>query len=487
MIEKKQKVIIIGAGPAGLTAGLELLRHGQEVLILEEDPTYVGGISRTVNYKGYRFDIGGHRFFSKNQEVMQWWHAILGNDFLQRPRSSRWFYKKKFFSYPIKPFEISWKFGPVFALRFVGSYTYRRFFPIKPVTNMKAWFQNNFGDFLAKPFFIDYNEKLWGIPCDQLATDFATQRIKGVSVWNTLIDPLKKKFSSGSGVKSFIDTFNYPKLGPGQMWEKVAKVIREKGGTIQLGNKVTDIHIVHGRVEYVEVLRNGVKEQIRGDQFVSTMPFRELAIQIAPPLSNGVLEAAQKLKMRDFITVGIIVNEPNICPDNWIYTHDEGMKPIRFQNYKNWSPFMVPDSSKTVIGLEYTCNAITSDLLWGMTDEELKKQGISDFLRLGFVTRDKILDASVIRMKNVYPVYDLEYQEKISRIRAEVDSISNLHPIGRGGIHKYNNSDHSMVTAFLAVKNIMAGERKYDVFNVNSDAEYHEEEQKKWPYNIPRF
>ena len=475
MPENKQNVIIIGAGPAGLTAGLELIRAGCQVIILEKDPQYVGGISRTVQYKDYRFDIGGHRFFSKNDEIVDWWYQVMGDDFLKRPRVSRWLYQGKFFNYPIQIGEIIQKFGFGFAFRIGISLIYRQLFPVKPVDNLEAWFINGFGDALAQPFFIQYNQKLWGIPCSQLSLDFASQRIKGVSVWNTLTDSVRKMFGKKTEVKSFIEEFNYPKQGPGELWERVAGIIKEQGGQILMGRDVSRLHLEGKRIVACEAEHEGKTEHYQADWFLSTMPYNELAKNIYPNLSESVLNAADQLKYRDFVTVALVIDKPFISKDTWVYTHDEGLKPIRFQNFRNWSPYMVPNEHQTVIGLEYTCTF--GDDFWSMSDEDLLEQGIHDFLHLGFAQREDISDGSVVKLRNVYPVYQVGYQDHVQTIRQSIDPITNLLPCGRGGIHRYNNTDHSMMTAMLTVKNLVAGERLYDVFLVNQDAAYHEEEQ----------
>lgn len=471
-MQRRQRVIIMGAGPAGLTAAYELLKKGYQVTVLEKDEVYVGGISKTVRYKDYRFDIGGHRFFSKNQEVVSWWQNIMQDDFLTRPRISRWLYKQKFFSYPINIFEILAKFGFIFAFRVVFSLTRRKIFPIKPENNLDVWFRNNFGDYLAKPFFIDYNQKLWGMPCERLAVDFAAQRIKGVSIGNTIIESLKSIFHIKNSVKSFIHEFYYPKFGPGELWERVAQFINENGGEILLGHEVIRLSTNGNRVQSVTVKVGGEEKVMHADHFLSTIPYKELALAVQPHLPKDVIAAAEGLKFRDFITVALVVKKAFITKDTWVYTHDKDMKPIRFQNFRNWSPYMVPNDDESVIGLEYTCNC--DDDFWGMSDGELIQQGKHDFLHLGFAQADEITDAAVVRTRNVYPVYEIGYAEKVKTIRTALERFTNLHACGRGGIHHYNNSDHSMMTAFLAVKNIELGERRYDVFKVNNDAEYHE-------------
>jgi len=472
-MQKNKSALIIGAGPAGLTAGLELIRAGYQVTILEQDQEYVGGISRTVRYKDYRFDIGGHRFFSKNDDIVRWWYDIMGEDFLKRPRVSRWLYQKKFFNYPIELVEIVKKFGLGFALKIGTSLLYRKLFPIKPVENLEDWFINSFGDALAHPFFIEYNKKLWGIPCKDLSLDFASQRIKGVSVWNTIIDSFKKTFGIKTNVKSFIDEFNYPKHGPGELWEKVAGLIVDQGGSILMGRNVSKLFVEDNRITKIEAEHQEQTETYQADLILSTMPYNELAQKIFPALPDDALYATQQLKYRDFVTVALVIDKPFISKDTWVYTHDEGLKPIRFQNFRNWSPYMVPNDEQTVIGLEYTCDY--QDEFWSMSDDDLLEQGIQDFLHLGFAQRNEISDGCVVKLRNVYPVYQTGYQDHVNCLRQYLDPITNLHPFGRGGIHRYNNTDHSMMTAILTVKNILANNKQFDVFMVNQDAAYHEE------------
>lgn len=473
-----KKVAIIGAGPAGLTAGYELINKGFDVTILEADPKYIGGISRTVEYNGFRFDIGGHRFFSKNKQVMAFWDEILKEDFLKRPRLSRWYYRGKFFYYPIKPFELLKVFGIWESFLIVSSYLKYKFFPIKPEKNLSDWCINNFGKYLATPFFINYNKKLWGIDPKYLSKDFTLQRIKDVSFIGTIIDAIKKTFGVKKGTaKSLIEEFNYPKLGPGMLWEKVAKLITDKGGKVILGAKVNKLISKNGEVEKLIYIKDGKEFQIDSDYTLSTMPLAELVRTISPAVPSSVLDAANKLKYRDFMTVAVMLDKANTPPDNWIYTHDEGIKAIRVQLFKNWSPFMVPDDSKSCIGFEYVCNE--GDELWKMDNKDLIQMAKSELDRLGFAKSDQVIDATVVRLKNVYPTYLLDYSENVNIIKEYLTNTfknNSLLPMGRGGLHRYNNSDHSMMTAFLCVKNLI-GEGNFDQWLVNTDAEYHEEDK----------
>ncbi len=478
---KAKTALIIGAGPAGLTAGYELAKKGVRVTILESDQCFIGGISRTVEYKGYRFDIGGHRFFSKNKEIERWWYDILGEELLTRPRLSRWYYRGKFFSYPIKPLELVGVFGVIDSAKIVLSYAKAKMFPIKPEKSLADWCVNNFGYYLAKPFFIDYNLKLWGIPADQISLDFAAQRVKDISFMSALKNALftALKINQKKVVKSMIDEFKYPKYGPGQLWEKVADKIKKKGGKILMAEKVVKIKHAGGKVSSVIAKDSGGKlKEFRADYVFSTMPLKELVLSLEPKPSKEIIDAANFLDFRDFITVALMIDQKDMPPDTWVYTHDEGMKPIRIQIFKNWSPFMVPDASKSCIGFEYVCKE--GDDLWKMNDRELINQAKSDLNRLGFSSSEKVIDAKVVRLKNVYPIYRIGYKERVDRIKNYLKSSfkdNSLQPIGRGGIHKYNNSDHSMMTALLAVRNVI-DKGNYDIWEVNSDAEYHEEDKK---------
>jgi len=479
-------VVVIGAGPTGLTAAYELLKRGRDrfrVVVLEKDPEYVGGIARTVKYCGYRFDIGGHRFFSKSEEIEAWWRKIMGPDFLRRSRLSRWYYRGKFFSYPIKPFEILKVFGPLDSARMALGYFRVKLFPIRPEKNLADYYTNQFGTFLAKPFFIDYNEKLWGIPCSELSTDFAKQRVKGLSFTSALLNYFKKvlHLEKRGEVKSLIGEFHYPKYGPGMLWEKVRDEVLRMGGKVVMGAEVVKVRHRNFRVSAVVVrYPDGREEEVGGDYFLSTMPLKLLVKSFDPSPPAEVLAAAESLKFRDFITVALIINRTNIFPDNWIYTHDPGVRSMRIQNFNNWSPFMNPNSKETTcLGFEYAC--FRGDDLWEKSDGEMVEQAISDLEKLGFARRGEVAEGRVVRLRDVYPVYTLDYRKKVQTIRDYLKKFNQkipyqIQPIGRGGMHRYNNMDHSMMTAILAVKNIL-GEGDYDPWGVNVDAEYHEEKK----------
>ena len=471
---KEKKVVIIGGGPAGLTASYQLSKAGLESIVLEKEET-VGGISRTVNYRGYYFDIGGHRFFTKIKEVEEMWKEVLGDDFLRRNRLSRIYYNKRFFYYPFRPFNALMGLGIWNSFLILASYLRGKMILSKDEETFEQWVSNRFGRRLFHIFFETYTEKVWGIPCSEIRAEWAAQRIKGLSlisaVKNALIKPEKKRGKKNSVIKTLIDEFDYPKYGPGMMWQKVADEVRSHGSKVRLGSKVIGILREGETINGVEVQRNGHREMITGTDFISSMPIRE-AIQILnPPAPQHVLDAANALKYRDFLTVALIINKADIFPDNWIYIHDENVKVGRIQNFKNWSPFMVPDVNKTCLGLEYFC--FEGDDFWRMSDEELIEVAKKELEDLGFVQRGEVEDGAVVRMPKAYPVYDSDYQRSLAVMRNFLEGMKNFHPVGRNGQHKYNNQDHSMLTAMMATENVLGN--KHDVWQVNEDPDYHEE------------
>ncbi len=467
-----QKVVIIGAGPAGLTAAYELSKEGLNSVVLEKD-NVVGGISRTVNYKGYRFDIGGHRFFTKVRVVEDMWEEIMGNDFLERKRLSRIFYKNTFFFYPFRLSNALWGLGLGNSIMILLSYVKSQLFPVKPEDTFDKWVSNRFGKRLYQLFFKTYTEKVWGIPCSEISAEWAAQRIKGLSLLEALKNALLQDSSSNKDrvIKTLIDSFHYPKLGPGMMWEKVSDTVSDENSEVILNADVEIIHTGSGKVDKVGVNVEGTLREIEGSEFISSMPIRELIHKFQPKPPAQVYHAADMLKYRDFLTVSLIINKKNVFPDNWIYIHDPRVKMGRIQNFKNWSPDMVPDQEKTCLGLEYFC--FEGDGLWTMSDRDLIELAKKELEITGLAKKDEIDDGSVVRMPKAYPVYDSTYLESIRIIREYLAQFPNLQLVGRNGMHKYNNQDHSMLTAMLAVKNILGGD--YDLWKVNADQEYHEE------------
>jgi len=471
------KAAIIGAGPAGLTAAYELSKQQAPVVVLESDPKYVGGISRTVNYKDFRFDIGGHRFFSKSREVEDFWTEVDGENMLDRPRSSRIYYRGQFYTYPLKPFEALSKLGLIESTLCMLSFAAAKVNPVRNPKTFEQWVSNQFGKRLFRIFFKTYTEKVWGMSCNEISADWAAQRIKGLSLASALKHALftKKPKDRKQIVKTLIDTFRYPRLGPGMMWEACAEKIRKFGGIVMMGRKVTGCRFDSASNLWVVTTRNadGSAEEYRAEHVVSSMPIRELVAQIEPQLPEAALQAARSLRYRDFLTVGLIVHDRGRFTDNWIYIHDPSVQVGRVQNYKSWSPEMVPDPGYCSYGLEYFC--FEGDGLWTTQDNELIKLAKQEIQKVNLAASADVIDGCVIRQPKAYPVYDDAYQQHVSTIRKALDeNYPTLHLVGRNGMHKYNNQDHAMMTAMLTAKNILAGERKYDVWAVNQDAEYHE-------------
>jgi len=472
------KAVIVGAGPAGLTAAYELSKQGAPVVVLESDPQYVGGISRTVNYKDFRFDIGGHRFFSKAREVEELWTEIAGRDMLERPRSSRIYYRGQFYTYPLKPFEALSKLGLIESFLCMLSFSVARLRPIRDPKTFEDWVSNQFGKRLFRIFFKTYTEKVWGMSCSEISADWAAQRIKGLSLGSAIkhaLLPKGKPKDRKQVVKTLIDTFRYPRLGPGMMWEVCARKVRSLGGAVMMGRKVVGCRFDPANNLWIVTARNagGSLEEYRAQHLISSMPIRELVAQIEPRLPDAALQAARSLRYRDFLTVGLIVNGHGRFNDNWIYIHDPGVQVGRVQNYKSWSPEMVPDARYSSYGLEYFC--FEGDGLWTTADRELIELAKREIQQVNLAASADVVDGCVIRQPKAYPVYDDAYQQHVAIIRKALDeNYPTLHLVGRNGMHKYNNQDHAMMTAMLTAKNILAGERKYDVWAVNQDAEYHE-------------
>jgi protoporphyrinogen oxidase len=472
MHNPQKKVVIIGAGPAGLTAAYELCKARVPSVIIEKDDV-VGGLSRTVNYKGYHFDIGGHRFFTKVKAVESMWREVLSErQFLRRSRLSRIYYNKKFFYYPLRASNALWGLGVWNSTLIFLSYLRAQLFPAKPEETFEQWISNRFGKRLYNIFFKTYTEKVWGIPCDQIMAEWAAQRIQGLSLVAAVKSALiQKQQNKGDVIKTLIDAFDYPELGPGMMWETVQKIVERDGSKVCFNAPVEKIYWRPGGVTAVEVIVDGKTEKFEGSDFISTMPVRELIQKFEPRVPEEVLKAAGALNYRDFLTVALVVNKRDLFPDNWIYIHDRDVKVGRIQNFKNWSPSMVPDDDKSCLGLEYFC--FEGDSLWTMSDSDLIELGKKELEILGLVNPADIEDGSVVKMPKAYPVYDGTYAEALRVVREFLGKIGNLHLVGRNGMHKYNNQDHSMMTAMLAVKNILGA--NYDLWQVNVEKEYHEE------------
>ncbi|MBV9742573.1 MAG: NAD(P)/FAD-dependent oxidoreductase [Acidobacteriia bacterium] len=457
----------MGAGPAGLTAAYELSSHGVRSLVLEAD-NIVGGIARTANYKGYLFDMGGHRFFTKVTLVERIWKEVLGDDFITRPRASRIYYRKKFFQYPLEPKNALMGLGIVEAVRCGLSYAWAQVFKTRPEDNFETWISNRFGKRLFRIFFKTYTEKVWGIPCHEIKAEWAAQRIKDLSLFTLVWNAIRPKRAADKQkvVKTLIHEFQYPRKGPGMMWERTRDLIEQRGSRVVLEAPVEKIRWREGRVESVRV---GAQEY-HAAHFISTLPIHDLILMLDPAPAEKVVRAADDFHYRDFLTVALIIRGTNLFPDNWIYVHDASVKVGRIQNYNNWSPEMVPDPETTCLGLEYFCSE--GDLVWNMKDADLVDLARRELAALGLVDPKAVLDGTVVRVRKAYPVYDDSYRRGLAVVQDFLASVPNLQLVGRNGMHRYNNQDHSMLTAVLAARNIMGS--RYNLWNVNVDGDYHE-------------
>jgi protoporphyrinogen oxidase len=474
------RVIVIGGGPAGLTASYLLSKQGVPVTVLEADPVHVGGISRTVNYKHFHFDIGGHRFFSKSQAVEDLWTEILPDDLLDRPRSSRILYRGRFYAYPLKPLEALRNLGLIESSLCVASYLRSKFFPVRDARNFEDWVSNHFGERLYRIFFKTYTEKVWGMSCREISADWAAQRIRGLSLTTAVLHALAPR---GGGdrtkvIKTLIDSFRYPRRGPGMMWQAAAAKTRAAGGHVHLGHRVTGLarDAATGVWTVTAERADGTRATFQGEHVISSAPIRELFAGISPAPAPEAAVAAAALRYRDFVTVALILDEKNRIGDNWIYIHDPGVRVGRVQNFKSWSPEMVPDPALACYGLEYFC--FEGDGVWTSRDEDLIALASKELVQLGLANANEIRDGCVVRQKKAYPVYDETYLDHVAGVRREIDArYPGLHLVGRNGMHKYNNQDHAMMTAMIAVENIVAGRMVRDPWLVNQDAEYHESER----------
>ncbi|MBA2935368.1 NAD(P)/FAD-dependent oxidoreductase [Sphingomonas sp. CGMCC 1.13654] len=469
-------VAIIGAGPAGLTAAYLLTKAGKSVTVIEKDPVYVGGISRTVEHQGFRFDIGGHRFFSKSKEVVDLWNEILPDDFIERPRMSRIYYEGKFYSYPLRAFEALFNLGILRSTACMASYARAKLFPKKDAKSFQDWTINQFGSRLFGIFFKTYTEKVWGMPCDEISADWAAQRIKGLSLGKAVLDGFKrslglnKKPNDGMETKTLLESFRYPRKGPGMMWDAARDRVVEGGNHVLMAHGLKQLS--HDSEGWRMVATGAQGDRvIRAKDVISSAPMRELAGRIHP--LPKTLPDALDLKYRDFLTVALMIRSEDLFPDNWIYIHDSKVKVGRIQNFRSWSPEMVPDPELACVGLEYFC--FEGDGLWASPDDVLIELAKKEMGILGLCDPATVEGGVVVRQEKAYPIYDDAYAAHVDAMRKELEgAYPTLHLVGRNGMHRYNNQDHAMMTAMLTVRNILAGARVYDCWQVNEDAEYHE-------------
>lgn len=461
-------VLVIGAGPAGLTAAYELQRHGIASTIVECSDT-VGGISQTVQRNGWRFDIGGHRFFTKVPRVEAFWHEILPDeDFLMRPRMSRIYYGGKFYDYPLRAMNALSNLGLWESVRCVASYGAVRVRPPKDQSNFEGWVAARFGWRLYRTFFKTYTEKVWGVPADEIQADWAAQRIKNLSLGKAVVNALLPKGRNSTEVTSLIEQFQYPKYGPGMMWEVCADRVREQGSTILMETSVARIRQAEGTL--VATLSDGSEHEV--DHVISSMPINQLGHLLSPAPPQVVMDAAQNLKHRDFLTVALVVPQEFAFPDNWIYIHAPEARVGRIQNYGSWSPFLIKEG-RTCLGMEYFVTE--GDDLWTADDTDLIEMATRELQTLGLARPGVVEEAYVVRYPKAYPVYDTDYAAALETVRDYLAQAWPLvHPVGRNGMHRYNNQDHSMLTAMLTADAIATGVVE-DVWAVNVEEEYHEE------------
>ena len=459
--------MIIGAGPAGLTAAYELAQAGVRSTVLEADGT-VGGLARTVTYKDCLFDIGGHRFFTKVEVVRRLWREVLGDDLLLRPRLSRIYFDSKFYKYPLEPLDVAARLGTRELLLCSASYLKAQIFKRRPEEDMATWIRNRFGGRLYRRFFKTYTEKVWGMPCDQIKADWAAQRIRGLTLGSAIRDAFRPQRSgSEARHRTLTRQFHYPRKGPGMMWARVRDLVEAKGSKVHLNAPVERILWEPGGVK---ALQAGGREW-RGSHFISTLPIRTLVRSLDPAPPVAVQRCADDFSYRDFLVVALIVKGSNLFPDNWVYIHDPRVRVARIQNYSNWSPEMTPDPSISSLGLEYFCSE--GDTLWNMSDQELIGLAAGELDRIGLVGRREILDGTVIRVRKAYPVYNSTYRRGLEVIREFLTTIPNLQLVGRNGQHRYNNQDHSMLAGLLAARNILGA--RFNLWDLNTDQDFHED------------
>lgn len=460
-------VVIIGAGPAGLTAAHELAKKGKAPLVLEASGR-VGGLARTETYKGFRFDIGGHRFFTQVEEVQRMWDEMMGGEFQPVRRISFIYFRNRFFKYPFRFFNVLMNLGIRESTLIFLSYLKAKFRPFPREENFEQWTVNRFGRRLYQTFFRSYTEKVWGIPCRKIQADWAAQRINGMSLSTAICNAV---FGSGN-LRTLTDRFYFPALGAGEMWRRFREALENRGGRVLLHSEVIRINRRGNKISTVTVGQGSRTLEVAGDQFISSMPLGELVLKLQPPPPGVVTRAAGNFFYRAFILVGLILNRKEVFPAQWIYVHNSNVRVGRIQNFKNWSPHMVPDPEKTGLGMEYFCDE--GDGIWSLSDEELIRLAVRELVDLGLAVNSDVEDAVVFRQPKAYPVYDPGYRDNVKIVRQYLAGIENLQTIGRNGLHRYNNQDHSMLTGILAARNI-DGEKE-DVWEVNTRHLYLEQD-----------
>jgi protoporphyrinogen oxidase len=471
-----ERPLILGAGPAGLTAAYVLAKAGRAPIVLESE-RQVGGLARTEVRDGFRFDLGGHRFFTKSREVERLWHEVLGDELRLTPRLSRIHYRGRFLDYPLNGRDVVRKLGPVELARALGSYTAAAIRPNGEEETFEQWVSNRFGRRLYEMFFASYTEKVWGVPCSELRAEWAAQRIKGLSFASAARSAVFGQ--GGRELRSLIEEFHYPRFGPGQMWEAMRDRIEAHGGEVRTDTPALALRLGGGRVTDVDT----GAEALPAPQVISSLPLGVVARLAEPTQDQELLEAAGGLRYRDFLTVALVLDDADPFPDNWIYVHEPEVRVARIQNYRAWSPEMVPDGTRSCVGLEYFC--FEGDELWSMDDQDLVALAADELERVGLAASASVERGYVVRVPKAYPIYDAEYPDRVALIRRWLDGIANLQQVGRNGLHRYNNSDHSMLTALRAVENLSGA--GHDLWAVNADSWYHETEveDEQQPYRHP--